>query len=92
MLSARIGGIDPDGRVVIEGGDDAVEVSEDLLVHLGQPGLAAGLGGGDELDDLTAVGAVLGQELRGGDEHRAGQAGVGVRAGLLDRQPAEPVG
>ena len=40
----------------------------------------------------AAVVVVLGQELGGGDEHRAGQAGVGVRAGLLDRQPAEPVG
>ena len=36
--------------------------------------------------------AVLGQELGGGHEHRAGQAGIGMRAGLLDRQPAEPVG
>ena len=92
-LSARIGR--PRSAVPgssLERVDDAVEVAQDLLVHLDQPGLAAGLGGGDELDDLRAVGAVLGQELRGGDEHRAGQAGVGVRAGLLDRQPAEPVG
>jgi hypothetical protein len=66
MLSACIGGLGADGRVV-EGVDDAVEVAQDLLVHLGEPGLAAGLGGGDELDNLTAVGAVLGQELRGGD-------------------------
>jgi hypothetical protein len=30
------------------------------------------------------MGVVSGQELRGGDEHGAGQASVGVRAGLLD--------
>ena len=34
---------------------------------------------------------VLRQELGRGHEHRAGQAGVGVRAGLLHREPAEPV-
>ena len=84
VLAVRLG--------VVEGGDDAVEVAQDLPVHLDQPVLAAGLGGGDELQDLLAVVAVLGQELAGGEEHRAGQAGVGVRAGLLDRQAAEPVG
>jgi hypothetical protein len=57
-LSARIGDRLVGGRVV-EGGDDPVEVAQDLLVHLDQAGLAAGLGGGDELDDLRAVGAVL---------------------------------
>jgi hypothetical protein len=35
---------------------------------------------------------VLGQEVWGGDEYRAGQAGVGVRAALLERQSAVPVG
>jgi hypothetical protein len=36
--------------------------------------------------------AMLGQELGGGDAHRAGQAGVGVRAAPLDRQAAVAVG
>ena len=40
--------------VVVQAGDDVVEVGEDLLVHLGQPYLSAGLGGGDDLDDLLA--------------------------------------
>ena len=39
-----------------------------------------------------ALCAVLGQEFGGGEEHRAGQAGVGVRAALLDGQPAVAVG
>ena len=33
----------PTDAVVVEGVDDAVEVAQDLLVHLGQAGLAAGL-------------------------------------------------
>ena len=44
------------------------------------------------LHDLLPMLAVLGQELGGGDEHRAAQARVRVRAGLLDRQPAEAIG
>jgi hypothetical protein len=63
-------------RLGFERGDDLVEVAEHLPVHLGQPLLVAGFGGGDDLDDLTALLVVLRQELRGGDEHRAGQAGV----------------
>jgi hypothetical protein len=39
-------------RLGFERGDDLVEVSEYLPVHLGQPLLSAGLGGGDDLDDL----------------------------------------
>src|SRR6266568_146506 len=73
--------------------DDALEAGGDLAVHLGHAGLPAGLGGGDDLQGGAALGTVLGQELGGGDEYRAGrQAGVGVRAGLLDRQPAVAVG
>ena len=34
---------------------------------------------------------MLGQELRGGDEERAGQAGVGMRAGPGQRKPAKAV-
>lgn len=44
----------------MERGDDLVEVAEHLPVHLGQPLLAAGLGGGDDLDDLLALLVVLG--------------------------------
>jgi hypothetical protein len=97
-LSARIRHLPVVGGVVGERGDDPVEVAQNLPVHLGEAGLAAGLGGGDELDDLPPLGVVLGQELRSGDENRAGQAGVGVRAGLLDRQsfwtgsPQNPLG
>src|SRR2546423_6357477 len=69
-LSARIGRLRVVSRVVRERGDDAVEVAQDLLVHLDQAGLAAGFGGGDDLQDLLAVGVVLGQECGGGNEHR----------------------
>jgi hypothetical protein len=61
--------------VVVQRGDDLVEVVGDLTVHLDQPGLAACFGGGDDLQDLVAVLAVLGQELGGGEEHRAGETG-----------------
>src|SRR5690242_9413866 len=75
VLSARIGGPRPVGVCRgLERGDDLVEVAEHVPVHLGQPLLAAGFGGGEDLDDLLALLVVLGQELRGGDEHRAGQA------------------
>ena len=58
----------------VAGAQELVQVAGDLPVHLGEPVLAAGLGGGDDLQDLPAVLAVLGQEFGGGDEHRAGQA------------------
>jgi hypothetical protein len=60
-LSARIGRRPVGGRrVVAERVDDGVEVAQELLVGLEQASLAAGLGGGDELDDLLAVADVLG--------------------------------
>lgn len=68
--------------------DDRLEVVQDLLVHLRHRVASLGLGAGDELDDLGAVLAVSGQVRRGGQKHRTGQAGVGVRAGILDRQGA----
>jgi len=85
VLSARIGGLACGGvRVGVQVGDDAVEVCQDLLVHLDQPLMASGLGCGDDLEDLSAVLVVLGQEIGRGEEHWAGQAGVGVRAAFLD--------
>jgi hypothetical protein len=43
---------------------------------------------GDELFGAGQLVAVCGQELARGEEAVAGQAGVGVRAGLLQRQAA----
>jgi len=48
--------------------------------------------GADDLQNLAVVLAMLGQEFSRGDEHGAGQAGVGMWAGLLYWQSAEPVG
>ena len=60
VLSARIGGLAcGGGRVGVQAGDDVVEVDQDLLVHLDQPLVASGLGGGDDLEDLSAVLVVL---------------------------------
>jgi hypothetical protein len=38
-----------------------------------------GFGCGDELQGGLPLGVMLGEELGGGDEHRAGQARVGVQ-------------
>ena len=46
----------------------------------------------DQGQGAAALFAQFGQELGSGEEDRAGQAGVGVRAGLLQRQPAVAVG
>lgn len=67
--------------------DDLFEVPGDLPVHLGQPVLAAGFGGGDDLQDLVVMLAVPGQEFGGCDEDRAGQARVGVRQVLTTGRP-----
>jgi hypothetical protein len=74
VLSGRIGGGFLRVAAALKGGDDLFEVAGDLLVHLCHPLLAAGLGGGDDLQGLLVLGPVLGQELGGGDEQRAGQA------------------
>src|SRR5215211_5053757 len=90
-LSARIGHLPAVVGLAVAGfqrTDDPVQVGQDLLVHLGQPQLPVGGGGGQQPLGLVAVLAVLVQELWGGDEHRAGQAGVGMGAGLLHREPA----
>jgi hypothetical protein len=60
-------------------------------VHLGHAGAAGGLRVLDQGQGAPAVLAQLGQELRSGEEHRAAQAGVGVRTALLHRQPAVAV-
>jgi hypothetical protein len=49
-------------------------------------------GGGDQGESALPLLAQFGQELGSGDEDRAGQAGVGMRALALDRQAAVAVG
>src|SRR5712691_24233 len=92
VLSARIG--DVLLRVVagLQGGDDALQVAGDLLVHLSHPRLPAGFGGGDDLQGLLVLLAVLREELFCGDEQRACEACVGVFAPLDQRQAAVAVG
>jgi hypothetical protein len=43
----------------LQGGDDAVQVVGDLLVHLHHPGLPAGLRRADDLQGLAVLFAVL---------------------------------
>jgi hypothetical protein len=75
----------------LEAVDDADQVQPDGLVHLDQPLPAVRLGLGDELLGAGELVAVRGEELDGGEKAVAGQAGVGVRAGLLQRQAAKAV-
>ncbi|MGH3423064.1 MAG: hypothetical protein ACRDOD_26100 [Streptosporangiaceae bacterium] len=76
VLSGRIcGHLGGSFFLVFQGGDDLFEVGGDLLVHLRHPRLAAGFCDGDDLERGGVLGPVLGQELGGGDEERAGQAG-----------------
>src|SRR6476646_9437683 len=58
-----------------EGVDDGVEVAEHGAVHLDQALVAASLGSGDQFEGLLPLRVVLGQELAGREEHRAGQTG-----------------
>src|ERR1700688_1981071 len=78
--SARTGGclviIAPLG---LEGGDDLVQVAGDLPVHLGDAGMPAGLGRGDDLQGGLPLGMMLREELGGSHEHRASQARVRMR-------------
>src|SRR4051794_11146256 len=78
-LSARNGGL----RAGVEFADHAVQVSEDLLVHLDQAGVPFAGGDVDEGERAVPLLAQFGEELRTGQEDGAGQAGVGVRAALL---------
>jgi len=58
----------------------------------GQPFPPGGFGGGEQLTGLPGLLAVDREELGGGLEVRAGQAGVGMRAVLLRRAAAVAVG
>ncbi len=62
------------------------------MVHFGQPELTALAGAFDDPAGEVELFAVLRQEFGGRDENRAGQAGVGMRAALLQRQPAVAIG
>jgi len=85
VLSARIGC--RCGVVGVDLADHAVEVGEDVGVHLGHSGLPVGLRVVDEGEGPAAVLAQLGWELGPGEEHRAGQAGVGVRQDFCTGSP-----
>ena len=64
------------GFLVLEGGDDLVQVVGDLPVHLGDADVACGFGRGDDLQGGLPLGMVLREELGGSREHRASQASV----------------
>ena len=79
-------------REWFEGADDLLEVAEHDPVVVGEPVVPVVVGGGDEPAGLVGLMMMGGQELDGGLEVGAGEAGVGVRAVLLGRSTAEPVG
>jgi hypothetical protein len=78
LLSARTCGLLAEaGLRILAGlqlGDDPVQGAEHLLVHLDQAELPVGGGALEQPAGLLTLGAVLVEELRGGDEHRADQA------------------
>lgn len=74
-----------------EAGDDPFEVGLDAAQVLGEPELAVGVGLGDQAAVGWGLPSVDLQELRGGLEVWAGQAGVRVRAVLLGRAAAVDV-
>ena len=78
--------------VVFESADDGEQVGLDGAVHLGEAGAAVGFGAGNQCAGGVELLVVLRQELGGGDEQRAGQAGVGVWTRFLLRQTAISVG
>ncbi|MEV4170218.1 hypothetical protein [Nonomuraea sp. NPDC049709] len=60
-MSAGIGHLVCGGpAILLQGIDDAVEVVQDLLVHLHHALVATGVSGGDDLQDLAALLVVLG--------------------------------
>src|SRR5262249_11615692 len=88
-LSARIGGVL--WLVFLDLADHAVEVGQDLVVHLDRAVASLGLGDVDEGERAAALLMQLGQELFPGQEYRTSQASVGVRAAFLERQAAVAV-
>src|SRR6185437_9620395 len=89
-LSARIGGAFL--LVLLDLADHAVQVVQDLLVHLDYAVMPLVLRHVDESERSAALLAQFGQELRPCQENRARQAGIGVRATLLHGQSAVAVG
>src|SRR5450755_142446 len=73
-----------------EGGDDLFKVRLHLAEVRGEAGLAVRLGSGYQAQVGGGLTAVDVEELRGGLEVRAGQAGVRVRAVLLRRSADLP--
>jgi hypothetical protein len=65
-----------------DGGDDALQVTEDLPVVVGKTVTAVGFGGGDQLGGLIGLPAVGGQELDGRLEVGTRQAGCVVMCTL----------
>jgi len=74
--------------VLFDLADHAVQVGENLLVHLRDPGLALARGYFHEGERAAALLAELGQELGAGEEDWAGQAPVLVNAGGAERAAA----
>ncbi|WP_189701395.1 hypothetical protein [Streptomyces chromofuscus] len=77
---------------VCEFADHAVKVVGGLLVHLGDAGMTAALRIVDQRQGASVLFAQLGQELGPREEDPAGQAGICMRTGLLNGQPAVAVG
>jgi len=75
----------------IEGGDDSLQMPEDLAVIVGETVMAVGFGRGDQLGGLVGLSAVGGQEFDGGLKIGTRQAGVGMRTILLRWSAAEAV-
>src|ERR1700748_3844061 len=81
-LSACIG--DLGFVVLLDSADHLFQGGEDLVFHFRNPGLAVPGSRLDEGERAVPLLAQLGQELRPGQEDRASQTCVGVRAALLD--------
>jgi hypothetical protein len=76
--------------VVFESADDGEQVGLDGAVHLGEAGVAVGFGAGNQCAGGVELLVVLRQELGGGDEDRAGQAGFSeLSLGLMTRRPSD---
>ena len=87
-LSAGIGGTV--FLALLDLADHPVQAGEDLLVHLRDPGLALAAGGVDQGERAVALLPQPGQELRPGDEDRAGQALLTELTDVSAAQEAQP--